>query len=30
MNITASAFSDSAIKKIEESGGKATVQWSIK
>jgi len=26
MNITASSFSDSAIKKIEESGGKATIQ----
>jgi large subunit ribosomal protein L15 len=26
MNVTASSFSDSAIKKIEESGGKAIVQ----
>ena len=26
-NITASAFSQSAIKKIEESGGKAVVEW---
>lgn len=26
-NITASAFSASAVKKIEEAGGKVTVQW---
>ena len=26
MNVTASSFSDSAVKKIEDSGGKVTIQ----
>ena len=27
INVTASAFSDSAVKKIEDAGGKVIIQW---